>query len=122
MPDPDWMVDLASYISGLIDRRVNHVRLWLDSNLERFQTGHSAVEDLRRQFNNMVIEMRANVQLCGAHCASCHLHCVRSRLHEGDHSCQTTHKCLHGCGFCKEDESKPCGTPYVLLFLLTIVG
>ncbi|KAH9963060.1 hypothetical protein BJV74DRAFT_880022 [Russula compacta] len=111
MPDPDWMIDLASYISGLIDLRVNHVRLWLDSNLERFQTGHAAVQDLRRHFDNMVIEMRANVQLCGAHCASCHLHCIRSRLHEGDHSCQTTHKCLHGCGFCKEEEPKPCGTP-----------
>ncbi|KAF8490267.1 hypothetical protein F5888DRAFT_1595381, partial [Russula emetica] len=37
MPDPDWTANLVSYINRLIDLRVNHVRLWLDSNLERFQ-------------------------------------------------------------------------------------
>ena len=113
MPDADWTENLTSYVDGLIDLRVNHVRLWLDSNLERFQTGHATVEDLRRQFDNMVIEMRENAKFCRALCTSCHLHCVRRRLHEGDHSCQTTHKCVHGCGFCTDD--KPCGTPYVLL-------
>jgi hypothetical protein len=115
MPDRDWTENLASYISGLIDLRVNHVRLWLDSNLGRFQTGHAAVQDLRRQFDNMVIDTRANVQLCRALCTSCHLFCVRRRSHEGDHSCQTTHKCIHGCRFCEEDERRACGTPYVLL-------
>ena len=115
MPDSDWTVALASYISGLIDLRENHVRLWLDFNLERFQTEHATVDDLRRQFDNMVIEMRANVQLCRSLCTSCHLLCVRRRFHEGDHSCQTAHKCEHGCKFCRDDERKPCGTPYVLL-------
>jgi hypothetical protein len=110
--DPDWVSNLVAYINGLIELRVNHVRLWLDSNLERFQASHATIEDLRRRFDNMVIEMRTNVQLCSAQCASCHLLCVRSRLHEGDHSCQTTHKCVHHCGFC-EDELKACGTPYV---------
>ncbi|KAF8490084.1 hypothetical protein F5888DRAFT_1808365 [Russula emetica] len=66
MPDPDWTANLVSYINRLIDLRVNHVRLWLDSNLERFQSGHAAVEALRRQVDNMVIEMRSNVQLCRA--------------------------------------------------------
>ncbi|KAI0250860.1 hypothetical protein BJV78DRAFT_1282923 [Lactifluus subvellereus] len=110
IPDPDWMSNLVAYISGLIDLRVNHVRLWLYSNLERFQASHATIEDLRRRFDNMVIEMRTNVQLCSAQCALCHLLCVRSRLHEGDHSCQTTHKCVHQCGFC-EDDPKACGTP-----------
>ncbi|KAI9462741.1 hypothetical protein F5148DRAFT_1212347 [Russula earlei] len=110
IPDPDWTENLASYIGGLINQRVNHVRLWLDSNLERFQTGHATVEDLRRQFDNLVIGMRANVQLCGAHCTFCHLLCVRNRLHEGDHNCQTTHRCVHGCGRCKYSERKSCGT------------
>lgn len=115
MPDPDWTESLASYINGLVDLRVNHVQLWLDSNLERFQTGHATVEDLRRQLENMVIEMRTNVQLCRAVCASCHLLCVRRRFHEGDHSCQSTHKCVHECRFCEDHERKLCGTPYVLL-------
>ncbi|KAI0302831.1 hypothetical protein B0F90DRAFT_1809754 [Multifurca ochricompacta] len=109
MHDSRWTSNLASYINGLIDQRVNHVRLWLESNLERFQAGHATIEDLRRRFDNMVIEMRANAQLCRAQCASCHLLCVRSRLHEGGHNCQTIHKCVHNCAFCKDD-NKPCGT------------
>jgi hypothetical protein len=53
---------------------------------ERFQGGHAAIEDLRRRFSTvLVIEMKANVQLCRAQCASCHLLCIRSRLHDGDH-------------------------------------
>ncbi|KAI0246219.1 hypothetical protein BJV78DRAFT_1286673 [Lactifluus subvellereus] len=88
IPDPDWMSNLAAYINGLIELRVNHVRLWLDSNLERFQASHATIEDLRRRFDNMVIEMKTNVQLCSAQCASCHLLC---------------------CGFC-EDDPKACGT------------
>ncbi|KAI0302897.1 hypothetical protein B0F90DRAFT_1935607 [Multifurca ochricompacta] len=110
IPDSEWMQSLASYINDLIDLRVNHVRLWLDSNLERFQAGNATIQDLRRRFDNMIIEMRTNVQLCSAQCASCHLHCVRGRLHEGEHSCQTTHRCVHKCAFCENGE-KLCGTP-----------
>jgi hypothetical protein len=116
IPDPDWMKGLAEHINGLINLRVSHVRLWLDSNLERFQAGHATIEDLRRCFDNMVIEMRANVQLCSGQCASCHLLCVRGRLHDGEHSCSTTHRCVYNCGFCG-DNIKPCGTPYVFLCL-----
>ncbi|KAH9992107.1 hypothetical protein BJV77DRAFT_1003498 [Russula vinacea] len=100
MPDPDWTESLASYINGLVDLRVNHI-----------PTGHATVEDLRRQLENMVIEMRTNVQLCRAVCASCHLLCVRRRFHEGDHSCQSTHKCVHECRFCEDHERKLCGSP-----------
>lgn len=115
--DSEWMSKLASYIKGMIDLRVNHVRSWLDSNLERFQDGHAAVEDLRRRFDNMVIEMRRNAQVCRARCASCHLFCVLSRLHEGDHSCETNHNCVHNCAFCKSQQ-RPCGIPCVMLFIL----
>ncbi|KAI9455179.1 hypothetical protein BJY52DRAFT_1224795, partial [Lactarius psammicola] len=48
----------------LVDLRVDHVKRWLDSNLERFEGGHAAIEDLRRSFDRLVIEMTANVQLC----------------------------------------------------------
>ncbi|KAH8993667.1 hypothetical protein EDB83DRAFT_2304539 [Lactarius deliciosus] len=106
--DSEWVGELASHLSGLIDLRINHVRLWLDSNLGRFQGGHAAIEDLRRRFDSLIIEMKANVQLCKVQCASCHLLCIRSRLHDGDHGCQTPHKCAHTCEFCK-DSTKSCG-------------
>jgi len=119
MPDAEWVGEIVLHLSQLIDLRVNHVKLWLDSNLKRFEGGHAAIEDLRRTFDRLVIEMTANVQLCRAQCASCHLFCVRSRLHEGDHSCQTTHKCIHNCQYCG-DSAKLCGSAYV--YFLTFVS
>ena len=116
MPDSELVAELRAHLNGLIDLRVDHIRSWLDCNLARFQGEHAAIDDLRRRFDNMVIEMKTNIQLCGAQCASCHLFCIRSRLHEGDHNCNTDHKCAHNCGFC-EDELKLCGTRYVILSL-----
>jgi len=110
MPDSEFVAELKKRLNDVIDLRVNHVRSWLDCNLARFQGGHAAIEDLRRRFDNMVIEMKTNVQLCGALCTSCNLLCVRSRLHEGDHKCTTDHKCTFNCGFCEDD--KLCGTRY----------
>jgi hypothetical protein len=110
IPDAEWIGGLASYLQGLADSRIDHVRLWLDLNLERFQGGPAAIDDLRRRFDNMAIQMKANVQLCRAQCASCHLFCVRGLLHEGDHSCGTGHKCVHDCEFCGAG-LKPCSTP-----------
>jgi hypothetical protein len=112
VPDSEWMVELASCLNGLIDLRVTHVRTWLDCNLDRFKGNNASMGDLRRRFDSLVIQMKTDVQLCGAQCVSCHLLCVRSRLHEGSHSCKTDHKCAHRCEFC-EGDSKPCGTPYV---------
>ena len=116
VPDSEWIGGLTSHLNGLIDLRVNHVQLWLDSNLERFQGGHAAIEDLRRRLDSLIIEMKANVQLCRTQCASCHLLCICSRLHEGEHSCQTTHKCVHNCEFCG-DPTKLCGLGCVLCAL-----
>jgi hypothetical protein len=116
IPDSEWVAELLTYLNGLVDLRVNHVRSWLDCNLGRFQGGHAATGDLRRRFDNMAIELRTNVQLCGAQCASCHLQCIRSRLHQGEHSCNTNHICAHNCEFC-EDDPRVCGTRYVILSL-----
>ena len=109
--DSDFVAELRKHLNDLMDLRVNHVRSWLDCNLARFQGGHAAIEDLRRRFDNMVIGMKTNVQLCGVQCAFCHLLCVRSRLHEGGHDCNTDHKCAFNCVFC-EDDDKSCGTRY----------
>ena len=69
MPDSEFVAELKKHLNGLFDLRVNHVRFWLDCNLARFKGGHAAIEDLRRRFDNMVIEMKINIQLCGAQCA-----------------------------------------------------
>jgi hypothetical protein len=52
--------------------------------------------------------MKANILLCRAQCASCHLFCIRSRIHDGDHCCETSHNCAYDCEFCK-DSTKSCG-------------
>ena len=116
MPESEFLGEIQAYLTGLINLRVNHVRSWSNCNLGRLQGDHTVVEDLRRRFDNMVIEMKTNVQLCGSQCASCYLLCIRSRLHEGDHSCNTDHKCAYNCGFC-EDEFKLCSTRYVIFSL-----
>lgn len=113
MNDSEWTSELVAHINGLIDSRVRHVQLWLDSNLQRFQAGHAIIDDLRRRFESMVIEMKTNTRLCQTQCASCHLFCVLNRLHEGDHSCETTHRCAYNCRFCGGDP-KTCGIPYVV--------
>lgn len=79
IPDSVFVAELKTHLNRLIELRVNHVRSWLDFNLARFQGEHAAIEDLRRRFNIMVIEMETNVQLCGAQCASCHLLCISMR-------------------------------------------
>jgi hypothetical protein len=115
IPDAEWIAGFTAYLQGLVNLRVNHVRLWLDSNIERFHGGPAAIDDLRRRFDNVVIEIKTNVQLCKAKCASCYLLCARGLLHEGDHNCRTSHECAHNCGFC-EIGLKLCGTPYVSCF------
>ena len=120
MPDSEWVAELVTYLNGLADLRVDHVRSWLDCNLGRFEGGHAAIGDLHRRFDNMAIELRTNVQLCGTQCSSCNLLCIRSRFHEGEHSCTTNHKCAHHCGFC-EDDPGLCGTRYVMLYLLILL-
>ncbi|TFY77300.1 hypothetical protein EWM64_g6712 [Hericium alpestre] len=110
--DSDWITELDAHIGSLVDLRIDHVREWIASNLSRFQTSHASIEELRRTFENCVVDLRSNVQLCKAQCASCHLFCVRGRLHDGAHDCETgTHRCIHICVFCDEQdfEERPCG-------------
>ena len=112
MPDSEWISGLESHLNRLIDSRVDHVQYWMDSNLERFESGHTAIVDIRRRFDSLVIEMKTNFQLCGAQCASCRLFCVRRRLHTSKHSCQTAHKCVRECEVC-EGPTHRCGLLYV---------
>ncbi|KAI9462918.1 hypothetical protein BJY52DRAFT_1221931 [Lactarius psammicola] len=108
--DSEWISDLVQYLTHLVDLRVAHVDMWLKSNIQRFQTEHSSIEELRRTFNSAVIDLRAGVQLCKSPCAECNLFCIQSRFHEGGHNCLTSHECIHRCTFCdKEMVNRLCG-------------
>ncbi|KAI9450262.1 hypothetical protein BJY52DRAFT_1175724 [Lactarius psammicola] len=110
--DSMWHSDLAQYLTHLVDLRVTHVESWLASNIKRFQGSYASIEELRRTFDNAVIDLRASVELCRSQCDSCNLVCVRSsRLHRGGHDCLTNHECIHDCTFCERDTllTQPCG-------------
>ena len=113
MPDAEWASNLSMYLDNLADMRVERVREWINLNLSRFQTGHANIEDLRRTFENATVDLKAGVQLCKTKCASCHLLCLQSRLHDGPHDCQTSHECIHMCDFCHYDREvrKDCTMP-----------
>jgi hypothetical protein len=109
--DSEWITDLAKYLTYLVELRAARVDKWLKSNTQRFQAGNASIEELRRTFDNAVIDLRASVQLCRSQCSTCKLFCVRGRLHEGSHDCITSHECVHDCIFCQRDflAAKPCG-------------
>ncbi|KAF9228244.1 hypothetical protein BS17DRAFT_877588 [Gyrodon lividus] len=109
-PDHEWTEALSDYLENLASSRIERVREWLASNLTRFQTGHASIIDLRRTFESAIVDLRSGVQLCNMKCASCHLLCIQSRLHDDHHHCQTNHICKHACDFCTElqEEGKHC--------------
>ena len=98
--DAEWTLNLAQYLTHLVDLRAAHVDRWLRSNVQRFQAVNSGIEELRRTFDGAVIDLRASVQLCRSQCRSCNLLCIQSHLHEGNHNCLTNHECIHNCTFC----------------------
>ncbi|KAI6027005.1 hypothetical protein EDC04DRAFT_3116261 [Pisolithus marmoratus] len=102
LPDPEWADSLSQYLEQIVTMRIDHVREWLTQNLSRFQTTHASIEELRRTFDDVTVDLRSNVQLCRLQCANCQLLCVQSRLHDGPHNCRTDHVCIHQCDFCKE--------------------
>ena len=109
--DYEWTSDLAQYLTRLVDLRAAHVDKWLKMNVQRFQAGNASIEELRRTFDSAIIDLRAGVQLCRSQCGTCNLFCIQSRLHEGSHSCLTSHECIHDCTFCQRDflTAKSCG-------------
>ncbi|KAF9231331.1 hypothetical protein BU15DRAFT_68421 [Melanogaster broomeanus] len=109
-PEEAWIEELCNHLEGIVSLRIAHVREWLDQNLSRFQAGHASINELRRNFEDAIVDLKGNVQLCKLQCASCQLLCVQSRLHKGSHHCQTDHFCVHECNFCMElsGEHKRC--------------
>jgi hypothetical protein len=109
--DSIWTLDLAQFLTRVVDLRTAHVDKWLKLNLQRFQAVNASIEELRRTFDSAVVDLRAGVQLCRSQCSTCNLFCIQSRLHEGNHDCLTSHECVHECTFCQRDlpSAKRCG-------------
>ncbi|KAL4067468.1 hypothetical protein V8B97DRAFT_2061708 [Scleroderma yunnanense] len=108
-PDSEWIEGLSEYLEHIVNLRINHVQEWLTQNLSRFQTGHASIEELRRTFESAVVDLKGNVQLCKVQCANCQLFCIQNRFHDGQHDCQTDHRCVNQCVFCQESgQHKDC--------------
>ncbi|PCH41519.1 hypothetical protein WOLCODRAFT_163166 [Wolfiporia cocos MD-104 SS10] len=110
--DKDWVDSLDQFLSDRVQLRVEHVEEWLRRNTARLPDTHADLQNLRRAASNMIIDLRSSVQLCGLQCATCHLSCIRGRYHDGQHDCQTSHRCSRACQFeDHEDEKENCGLP-----------
>lgn len=106
IPDTEWVSELSSHLDSLVDVRVEHVHEWIVLNLSRFQSGHANIDTLRRTFETAKVDLKAGVQLCKTQCSECQLLCTKNRSHEGLHDCQTSHKCIHSCDFCRENNEE----------------
>ncbi|KAG2136644.1 hypothetical protein DEU56DRAFT_356200 [Suillus clintonianus] len=100
MPEDLWIENLTAHIDSLVNLRVAHVRAWILLNVARFQSGQASIDELMRSFESETVNLKRNLQLCKLKCGSCELLCVQSRLHDGQHNCQTSHDCIHSCDFC----------------------
>ncbi|KAJ7066394.1 hypothetical protein C8F01DRAFT_1123111 [Mycena amicta] len=115
--EAEWFDELVEYLSNLVDMRIGHVHKWISSNLARFTESQANMEMLRRVFETSIVDLRANVEICGTQCTGCQLNCLLSRHNQSvPHDCRTDHTCPHSCDFGDDDhlvetESKQCGLP-----------
>jgi hypothetical protein len=115
--EDEWIAGLTHHLETIVNLRIAHVREWLDQNLSRFQAvdggggSHASIAELKRGIESSIVDFRGNVQMCGITCAECQLQCVKSRVHEGVHDCQSDHLCVHECDYClalAQEEHQPC--------------
>ncbi|KAF7370364.1 VWFA domain-containing protein [Mycena sanguinolenta] len=113
--EAEWVQELSTYLADIAELRIQQVHSWISSNLSRFKTNNANIEMLKRVFETTIVDLRTNVEICGAQCVSCQLKCLLSRRHDSNtpHDCQTTHQCLHPCDFGEEHPTteKMCGLP-----------
>jgi hypothetical protein len=112
--DDEWLHGLQEHLDLLVRQRVFHVQEWLTTNTTRFSStsSMSSFEDIRRRFDNMIVDIKACVQPCALQCASCNLLCLSVRHHQGPHNCGTSHTCIDQCHFSEEHASEEtCGLP-----------
>ncbi|KAF8548835.1 hypothetical protein OG21DRAFT_670471 [Imleria badia] len=115
--EDEWIAGFTRHLEKIVHLRIAHVREWLDQNLSRFDAidgsggSNARIDELKRHFESSIVDLRGNVQLCGMTCAECQLRCVKGRVHEGAHDCQSGHLCVHACDFCsalEPKEHRPC--------------
>ncbi|KAF7308315.1 VWFA domain-containing protein [Mycena chlorophos] len=63
--EAEWFEELTQYLNAIVDMRIEHVREWIVSNLSRFTESQATMEVLRRMFETYIVDLRANVELCG---------------------------------------------------------
>ncbi|KAJ6612229.1 hypothetical protein B0H10DRAFT_2165565 [Mycena sp. CBHHK59/15] len=114
MPDIEWTAQLAKYLMDLAEMRIEHVFLWIQSNLSRFKSNHANMDLLRRDFEGGAVDLKSNIEICRMQCATCNLLCLLDRRHDPltPHDCQTSHDCPHPCDFDEEHtKAEKCGYP-----------
>ncbi|KDQ16742.1 hypothetical protein BOTBODRAFT_106461 [Botryobasidium botryosum FD-172 SS1] len=108
--DTEWIKQLASHFQMLAQERIQHVRDWITNNISRFAEDNADIRSLQRAFQDRIVELQANIELCGSACASCGLVCVQGKRHDDFHDCGTSHNCIQNCEFDHGEEiSYPCG-------------
>ncbi|KAF9231332.1 hypothetical protein BU15DRAFT_68422 [Melanogaster broomeanus] len=92
-PEEAWVEGLSSHLESIVNLRIAHVHGWLTQNLSRFQAGYASIDELRRNFENAVVDLRSN--LSGEH-----KQCTMTAGHAGKHICVVTeHLCGKPCKF-----------------------
>jgi hypothetical protein len=110
IPESEWVRGLEGHLEGLANNRVSRVSDWVSINTSRFTSKEASFDSLKRLFDNTVVDLKANIQMCKMTCISCHLICLRVRHHDGHHDCSTSHECLKRCGYSNEhEEEATCG-------------
>ncbi|KAG9024253.1 hypothetical protein FRB95_011741 [Tulasnella sp. JGI-2019a] len=91
---------LVQTIQNQVDARLRHVDDWIRSNTTRFAADSPDIQGLRRQYEELSENLKANSQVCLAVCASCRLPYLLVKSHDSSvHDCCTSHNCLAKCDY-----------------------
>ncbi|KAG8718610.1 hypothetical protein FRC09_012400 [Ceratobasidium sp. 395] len=108
--DAEYVDRLQQQLFQVLDRRLEHVRYWIEKNVQRFPATNQDIRNIHGKFDNLALVMRTAVRLCLSTCAECHFQCILPSRHTGPHDCTTGHRCEHLCEVA-EDHASPvsCG-------------
>ncbi|KAG8795917.1 hypothetical protein FRC12_008172 [Ceratobasidium sp. 428] len=108
--DAEYVNRLQQQLFQVLDQRLEHVRHWIEKNVQRFPATNQDIRNIYGKFNNLALVMRAAVRLCSSTCVECHFQCTLPSRHAGPHDCTTGHHCEHLCEVA-EDHTFPvsCG-------------
>ncbi|KAG8960525.1 hypothetical protein FRC03_006451 [Tulasnella sp. 419] len=98
--------ELGSYLSAIVESRIQHVHDWLEINTTRFSNDNADIRMLKQSFTEGADSLRVETRICRARCPNCALSCILPRSHDRskEHACGTNHKCLSACEIGDEHE------------------